>query len=53
MKNFVVKMGRYTYYGDDNLHNENSNDLPILHIGSSQYYSPNKTFTLKDILHLP
>ncbi|KAJ9553675.1 LOW QUALITY PROTEIN: hypothetical protein OSB04_017720 [Centaurea solstitialis] len=27
--------------------------LPILHIGSSRFYSPNKTFNLKHILHVP
>ncbi|KAJ9567550.1 hypothetical protein OSB04_003516 [Centaurea solstitialis] len=42
-----------SYYGDDNLHVGNSNALPILHIGSSRLYSPNKTFHLNNILHVP
>ncbi|KAJ9553489.1 hypothetical protein OSB04_017534 [Centaurea solstitialis] len=41
------------YYGEDNLHVGNGKGLPILHIGSSHLYSPNKTFSLKDILHVP
>ncbi|GJV21096.1 putative RNA-directed DNA polymerase [Tanacetum coccineum] len=39
------------YYGDDALHVGNGNGLPILHIGSSKVYSPQKTFSLKHILH--
>ncbi|KAJ9567488.1 hypothetical protein OSB04_003454 [Centaurea solstitialis] len=42
-----------SYYGDDNLHVGNGNALPILHIGSSRLYSPNKTFHLNNILHVP
>ncbi|GJY75602.1 retrovirus-related pol polyprotein from transposon TNT 1-94 [Tanacetum coccineum] len=41
------------YYGDDALHVGNSKGLPILHIGSSKVYSPEKTFSLKNILHVP
>ncbi|KAL9993337.1 putative RNA-directed DNA polymerase [Helianthus debilis subsp. tardiflorus] len=41
------------YYGEDNLHVGNGTPLPILHIGSKQFYSPNKTFQLTNILHVP
>ncbi|GJT69961.1 retrotransposon protein, putative, ty1-copia subclass [Tanacetum coccineum] len=41
------------YYGDDALHVGNGKGLPILHIGSSKVYSPQKTFSLKNILHVP
>ncbi|GJZ06577.1 nucleotide-binding alpha-beta plait domain-containing protein [Tanacetum coccineum] len=35
------------YYGDDALHVGNGKGLPILHIGSSKIYSPQKTSTLQ------
>ncbi|KAI3694504.1 hypothetical protein L1987_77470 [Smallanthus sonchifolius] len=41
------------YYGDDSLHVGNGTGLPILHIGSSHHYLPNKTFSLTNILHAP
>nr|KAJ0213411.1 hypothetical protein LSAT_V11C400161540 [Lactuca sativa] len=41
------------YYGEDNLHVGNGKGLPILHIGSSSFYSPNKTFNLKHVLYVP
>ncbi|KAD0157053.1 hypothetical protein E3N88_44702 [Mikania micrantha] len=41
------------YYGEDNLHVGNGTALPILHIGSKRFFSPNKTFSLTDILHVP
>ncbi|GJY39588.1 hypothetical protein Tco_0425952 [Tanacetum coccineum] len=41
------------YYGDDALHVGNCKGLPILHIGSSKVYSPQKMFSLKNILHVP
>ncbi|GJT33931.1 hypothetical protein Tco_0924350 [Tanacetum coccineum] len=41
------------YYGDDALHVGNGKGLPILHIGSSKVYSPQKTFFLKNILRVP
>ncbi|GJR94174.1 integrase [Tanacetum coccineum] len=40
------------YYGDDALHVGNGKGLPILHIGSSKVYSPQKTFSLKNILRV-
>ncbi|GKA53687.1 retrovirus-related pol polyprotein from transposon TNT 1-94 [Tanacetum coccineum] len=40
------------YYGDDALHVGNGKGLPILHIGSSKVYSPQKMFSLKNILHV-
>ncbi|GKB04033.1 putative ribonuclease H-like domain-containing protein, partial [Tanacetum coccineum] len=40
------------YYGDDTLHVGNGKGLPILHIGSSKVYSPQKMFSLKNILHI-
>ncbi|GJT74228.1 putative RNA-directed DNA polymerase [Tanacetum coccineum] len=41
------------YYGDEALHVGNGKGLPILHIGSYKVYSPQKTFSLKNILHVP
>ncbi|MFS7946140.1 putative RNA-directed DNA polymerase [Helianthus anomalus] len=41
------------YYGGDNLHVGNGKGLPILHIGSTRFSSPTKTFNLKNILHVP
>nr|GEV50028.1 integrase, catalytic core [Tanacetum cinerariifolium] len=41
------------YYGDDALHVGNGKGLPILHIGSSKVYPPQKTFSLKNILYVP
>ncbi|GKA56514.1 putative RNA-directed DNA polymerase [Tanacetum coccineum] len=41
------------YYGNEALHVGNGKGLPILHIGSSKVYSPQKTFSLKKILHVP
>ncbi|KAK1420567.1 hypothetical protein QVD17_22267 [Tagetes erecta] len=41
------------YYGEDNLYVGNGKGLPILHIGSSHLYSPNKTFSLQNVLHVP
>ncbi|KAD5508217.1 hypothetical protein E3N88_15920 [Mikania micrantha] len=41
------------YFGDDNLHVGNGTPLPILHIGSTRLYSPSKTFSLHNILHVP
>jgi len=41
------------YHGNDSLHVGDGNPLPILNIGSSQVFSPNKTFTLSNILHVP
>ncbi|MFS7992367.1 putative transcription factor interactor and regulator CCHC(Zn) family [Helianthus anomalus] len=41
------------YFGDESLHVGNGMPLPILHIGSKTFTSPNKTFHLKDILHVP
>ncbi|GJV72927.1 putative RNA-directed DNA polymerase [Tanacetum coccineum] len=40
------------YYGEDALHVGNGKVLPILHIGSSKVYSLQKTFSLKNILHV-
>nr|GEV77540.1 putative ribonuclease H-like domain-containing protein [Tanacetum cinerariifolium] len=41
------------YYGDDALHVGNGKGLSILHIGSSKVYSPQKIFSLKNVLHVP
>nr|GEY44007.1 hypothetical protein [Tanacetum cinerariifolium] len=41
------------YYGNDALHVGNGKGLPILHIGSSKVYSPQKTFSFKNIPHVP
>lgn len=41
------------YYGKDSLYVGNGESLPILHIGSTKIYSPHKTFTLSNILHVP
>jgi len=40
-------------YGNDNIHVGNGKGLPIFHIGSSKLYSPTKSFSLKNILHVP
>ncbi|GKE33224.1 hypothetical protein Tco_1452546 [Tanacetum coccineum] len=37
------------YYGDDALHVGNGKGLPILHIGSSKVYSPQKTISQEDV----
>lgn len=42
-----------SYYGDDSLHVGNGKALPILHVGSSHLYSPHKTFSVNNILHVP
>ncbi|MFS7924165.1 putative RNA-directed DNA polymerase [Helianthus anomalus] len=42
-----------TYYGSDSLHVGNGKGLPILHIGSKNLHSPNRTFHLRNILHVP
>ncbi|XP_076948605.1 uncharacterized protein LOC143620920 [Bidens hawaiensis] len=41
-----------TYHGDDSLHVGNGKGLPILHIGSTRFSSPAKTFDLNNILHV-
>lgn len=41
------------YHGNDSLHVGDGNPLPIFHIGSSKLFSPNKTFDLTNILHVP
>ncbi|GJR87680.1 nucleotide-binding alpha-beta plait domain-containing protein [Tanacetum coccineum] len=41
------------YYGDDALYVDNGKGLPVLHIGSSKVYSPQKMFSLNNILHVP
>lgn len=44
---------REPYYGEDALHVGNGKGLPILHIGSTRFHSPSKTFFLSHILHVP
>ena len=41
------------YFGEDALHVGNDTILLILHIGSTRFYSPKKTFSLFNILHVP
>ena len=41
------------YYGDDFLHVGNGKGLPILHVSSTSFHSPSKTFSLPNILHVP
>ncbi|KAJ0808584.1 putative RNA-directed DNA polymerase [Helianthus annuus] len=41
------------YTSGDSLHVGNGKGLPILHIGSTHFHSPNKTFSLSNILHVP
>ncbi|MFS7934571.1 putative RNA-directed DNA polymerase [Helianthus anomalus] len=41
------------YFGKDTLLVGNGNRLPILHIGSTTFNSPNKTLSIKNILHVP
>nr|KAJ0219334.1 hypothetical protein LSAT_V11C300128880 [Lactuca sativa] len=40
------------YFGEDFLHVGNSIGIPILHIGFTCFYSPSKSFTLSNILHV-
>lgn len=41
------------YYSDDFLHIGNCKILPTLHVDSTCFYSPSKTFYLTNILHVP
>ncbi|KAL4561491.1 hypothetical protein LXL04_033657 [Taraxacum kok-saghyz] len=41
------------YFGEDALHVDNGTGLPILHIGSTHFHSPSKSFLLSNILHVP
>nr|KAJ0211326.1 hypothetical protein LSAT_V11C400226510 [Lactuca sativa] len=41
------------YFSEDVLHVCNGTGLPILHIGSTRFYSPTKMFSLSNILHVP
>ncbi|KAJ9561084.1 hypothetical protein OSB04_006244 [Centaurea solstitialis] len=41
------------YHGNDSLHVGNNKGFPILHIGSTTFHSPNHTFNLQNILHVP
>ncbi|KAJ0850106.1 putative RNA-directed DNA polymerase [Helianthus annuus] len=41
------------YNGSHSLHVGDGNPLPIFHVGSSKIYSPNKTFKLSNVLHVP
>lgn len=44
---------RVDYTGTNKLHVGNVKCFPIHHIGNSCFQSQNKTFLLKDILHVP
>ncbi|KAJ0581064.1 putative RNA-directed DNA polymerase [Helianthus annuus] len=41
------------YQGNDSLHVGDGTPLPIFHIGSSNIFTPHKTFNLSNILHVP
>ncbi|KAK1436332.1 hypothetical protein QVD17_02111 [Tagetes erecta] len=41
------------YYGNDSLHIGDGKGLPIFHIGSTKFYSPNKTLSISNTLHVP
>nr|GEX68587.1 retrovirus-related Pol polyprotein from transposon TNT 1-94 [Tanacetum cinerariifolium] len=41
------------YYGEVFLHVGNGKGLAILHLGTTQIHSPNKTLSLTNILHVP
>jgi hypothetical protein len=41
------------YLGNDNLHVGDSNGLPISHIGHIKIFTPHRSFTLSNVLHVP
>ncbi|KAJ0507849.1 putative GAG-pre-integrase domain-containing protein [Helianthus annuus] len=51
--NFESLDNSKAYYGNDSLFVGNGQPLPILNIGSTKIYSPNKTLTLSNVLHVP
>ena len=41
------------YLGNDNLHVGDGKGLPISHIGHTKIYTPHRSFTLSNVLHVP
>jgi len=41
------------YNGNDNLHVGDGKGLPISHIGHTKLYTPHRSFTLSNVLHVP
>jgi histone deacetylase 1/2 len=42
-----------SYLGNDNLHVGDGKGLPISHIGHTKLYTPHRTFTMSNVLHVP
>jgi len=41
------------YLGNDNLHVGDGKGLPISHLGHTKIYTPHRSFTLSNVLHVP
>ena len=41
------------YLGNDNLHVGDGNGFPISHLGHIKIYTPHRSFTLSNVLHVP
>ena len=41
------------YLGNDNLHVGDGKRLPISHLGHTKIYTPHRSFTLSNVLHVP
>jgi histone deacetylase 1/2 len=41
------------YLGNDNLHVGDIKGLPISHLGHTKIYTPHRSFTLSNVLHVP
>jgi len=41
------------YNGNDNLHVGDGKGLPISHVGHTKLYTPHRSFTLSNVLHVP
>jgi histone deacetylase 1/2 len=42
-----------SYLGNDNLHVGDGKGLPISHLGHIKIYTPHRSFTLTNVLHVP
>jgi hypothetical protein len=42
-----------SYLGNDNLHVGDGKGLPISHLGHTKIYTPHRSFTLSNVLHVP
>jgi len=41
------------YFGNDNLHVGDGKGLPISHLDHTKIYTPHRSFTLSNVLHVP